>query len=232
MTREAAFSIFEQAKEKTPMMAPRHFETKKATGPTSAAGKVTVSKNALVHGLSGRTHACLPGEEGPFEQFCREFIAALAPIGIVEESVAEDIAGDRWRLTRARAMENALFSRIANEQPDPLDSAAALAEAWLDPSKGLRSVATYANRLQRAVEKNTAYLEALQSKRKAAHAQLQEEAMLLTQLAEANSETYNPAPDFPSTGTAGEFVYSAPEIARLIARANRLGDAKILFAAA
>jgi hypothetical protein len=28
---------------------------------------------------------------------------------------------------------------------------------------------------------------------------------------------------------AGEFVYSAPEIARLIARANRLEDARILF---
>ena len=128
------------------MMAPRHFETRKSTGPTSAAGKETVSKNALVHGLSGRTHACLPGEEGPFEQFCREFIEALAPVGIVEQSYAEDIAGDRWRLRRARAMENALFSRIANEQPNPLDPAAALAaalaDAWLDASQGLKSVAS------------------------------------------------------------------------------------------
>ena len=218
------------------MMAPRNFETKKSTGPTSATGKETVSKNALVHGLSGRTHACLPGEEGPFEQFCREFIEALAPIGIIEQSYAEDIAGDRWRLTRARAMENALFSRIAQEQPNPLDPAAALAatlaDAWLDAKQGLKSVALYATRLQRAVEKNTAHLDALQAKRNAAHAQAQEEAILLTQLAEANGETYNPASDFPSTGTAGEFVYSAPEIKRLIARASRLGDAKILFAAA
>jgi hypothetical protein len=217
------------------MMAPRNFENK-STGPTSAAGKVTVSKNALVHGLSGRTHACLPGEEGPFEQFCREFIEALAPVGIVEQAYAEDIAGDRWRLKRARAMENALFSRIANELPNPLDPstalAAALADAWLDASKGLKSVALYANRLQRAVEKNTAHLDALQAKRKAAHAQAQEDAILLTQLAEANGETYNSAPDFPATSAAGEFVYSAPEIARLIARASRLGDAKILFAAA
>jgi hypothetical protein len=77
-----------------------------------------------------------------------------------------------------------------------------------------------------------AKLEAVQAERKAAHAQAQEEAVLLTQLAEANGETYSPAPDFPSTGTAGQFVYSAPEIARLIARASRLSDAKILFAAA
>jgi hypothetical protein len=213
------------------MMAPRHFENK-STGPTSAAAKETVSKNALVHGLSGRTHACLPGEEDPFEQYCREFIEALAPVGIIEQSLAEDIAGDRWRVKRARAMENALFSRIANEQPNPLDRAAALAEAWIDASQGLQKVALYAHRLQSTVNKNTAYLEALQAKRKAAHAQKQEEAILLTQLAEANGENYNPAPDFPSTGDPGEFVYSAPEIARLIARASRLGDAKILFAAA
>jgi hypothetical protein len=216
------------------MMAPRSFETKKPsgpTGPTSAAGKETVSKNALVHGLSGRSHACLPGEEGPYEQFFREMVQALAPVGILEQSVAEAIADDRWCRRRAIAMENALFSRIAQEQPDSSDPAAALADAYLDASKGLRTVALYANRLQRAIERNTAYLEALQAQRKAAHAQAQEEAILLTQLAEANGETYNPEPDFPSTGIATEFVYSRPEIARLIARASRLSDAKILFVA-
>jgi hypothetical protein len=217
------------------MMAPRSFEAKKpagASGPTSPAGKATVSKNALVHGLSGRTHACLPGEEGPYAQFIREMIEALAPLGVIEQAVAEDIADDLWRRRRAVAMENALFSRIAQEQPESSDLAAALADAFLDASKGLRTVALYANRLQRAIEKNTAYLETLQAKRKAAHAQAREEAILLTQLAEANGETYNPEADFPSTGAAGEFVYSRPEIARLIARASRLNDAKILFAAA
>ena len=217
------------------MMAPRGFETKKSsgpTGPTSAAGKETVSKNALVHGLSGRTHACLPGEEAPYEQFCREMLQALAPVGILEQSVAEDIADDRWRRKRAIAMENALFSRIAHEQPDAPDLAAALADAYLDASKGLRTVALYASRLQRAIEKNTAYLESLQATRKAACTKAREEAILFTQLAEANGETYNPEPDFPSTGSVGQFVYSRPEIARLIARASRLSDAKILFAGA
>jgi hypothetical protein len=217
------------------MMAPRSFETKKPSGPTgrtSATGKEIVSKNALVHGLSGRTHACLPGEEGPYEQFCREMVQALAPVGVLEQSVAEAIADDRWRRRRAIAMENALFSRIAQEQSDSSDPVAALADAYLDASKGLRTVALYANRLQRAIEKNTAYLESLQAKRKAAYAQAQQEAILLTQLAEANGETYNPEPDFPSIGAVGEFAYSRPEIARLIARASRLSDAKILFAAA
>jgi hypothetical protein len=129
-------------------------------------------------------------------------------------------------------MESALCSRIAQELPDSSDLAAALADAFLDASKGLRTVALYANRLQRSIEKNTAYLETLQAKRKDAYAQAQEEAILLTQLAEANGETYNPEPDFPSTAAVGQFVYAAPAIKRLIARASRLSDAKILFAAA
>jgi hypothetical protein len=228
----SGLSILVQQRRETPMMAPRNFEPKKASGPTTAAGKEIVSKNALVHGLSGRTHACLPGEEGPYEQFCREVVQALAPVGILEQSVAEDIADDRWRRKRAVAMENALYLRIAQEQPDSPDPAAALADAYLDASKGLRTVALYANRLQRSIEKNTAYLETLQAKRKAAYAEAQEEAILLTQLSEANGEIYNPAPDFPSTGTPGQFVYASPEIVRLIARAARLSDAKILFAPA
>jgi hypothetical protein len=104
---------------------------------------------------------------------------------------------DLRRLKRARAMENALFSRVPQEQPDSPDPAAALADAYLGASKGLRTVALDANRLQRSIEKNTAYLESLQAKRQAAHAQAHEEAILLTHPAEANSETYNPSPIFP-----------------------------------
>jgi hypothetical protein len=213
------------------MMLPRNFETNRAnaqsssTGPTSDAGKHIVSQNSLKHGLTARKHACLPGEEEPFERHCREIREALAPVGAIEEALAHDIAGDRWRLTRARAMENALFAKFELDSGAP-DRATAHAEAWIDASKGLQRIAGYARGLQRAVERNTARLEAMQTVRKAARAQAEQEAVQLTQLAEYKSQTYDPAPDFPSTGAAGEFVYSAPEIARLINRANRLDEVK------
>jgi hypothetical protein len=222
------------------MMLPRNFETDRAkaqssstgpTGPTSAAGKHIVSQNSLKHGLTGRVHACLPGEEEPFERHCREIREALAPVGAIEEALAHDIAGDRWRLNRARAMENALFTKFELDS-SPSDRATANAEAWIDASKGLQRIAGYARALQRAVERNTARLEAMQTARKAAWTQAQQEAVQLTQLAESKGQTYDPAPDFPSTGLSGEFVYSAPEIARLIARANRLDEAKSLSAQA
>ncbi len=157
------------------MMLPRNFETNRATaqslstGPTSDAGKNIVSQNSLKHGLTARKHACLPGEEEPFERHCREIREALAPVGAIEEALAHDIAGDRWRLTRARAMENALFAKFELDSSAP-DRATAHAEAWIDASKGLQRIAGYARALQRAVERNSARLEAMQTVRKAARA--------------------------------------------------------------
>jgi hypothetical protein len=143
----------------------------------------------------------------------------------LEGEMAEGIAGDRWRLRRARNMENALFNLIERGQSGE-DPALALAQAWIDPSEGLQKIASYARALQRAVEKTTAALEAMQAKRKAAYEQARQEAILLTELADSNNQTYDPAHDFPATGSSGEFVYSAPEIRRLIGRAARLEEAR------
>ncbi len=217
------------------MMAPREWETnranaQKSTGPTTPAGKQTVSQNAVVHGLAGRKHAALPGEQEPFEQHCRAIREALAPVGAIEEDMAQDIASDRWRLKRAHAMENALFAQIEREA-GAVDPASASAQAWTDPTKGLQRIALYAGRIQRAIEKNTAALQALQSARKAAYQKAQEEAIALAQLAECEGHTYDPGPDFQAAESHGGFVYSAPEIARLISRSRRLEQAASLLAA-
>ena len=219
------------------MMAPRNFETNRAnaqhsTGPTTPAGKQTVSQNALRHGLSGRVHAALPGERQSFDQYCQAVREDLAPAGVTEEDLVSDIAADRWRLKRGHAMENALFEQVEQERSGDLVPAVACAAAWVDPSKGLQRLALYIARIQRALHKNTAKLEAIQAARQAAHAQASAEAILLTELAVSKGETYDPAPDFPSTEYFGGFVYSAPEVARLIARSRRLEEAKTGAAAA
>ena len=218
-------------------MLPRNFETNRAnaqhsTGPTTPAGKHTVSQNAVVHGLAGHKHAALPGEEDALQQHCRALLEAFAPVGAIEEALAQDIAEDRWRLRRARAMENALFARIAQEQSADLPPAAALVEAWIDPAKGLQRIALYASRIQRAIEKNTTRLDALQSQRKAACEKARDEAVLLTQLAQSKGQTYDPVPDFPGHAVPVGFVYSASEIASLISRRARLDEAMKLGQAA
>jgi hypothetical protein len=72
----------------------------------------------------------------------------------------------------------------------------------------------------------------MQAERKAACAQAQEEAILLTQLAQSKGETYDPTADFPPANHPNGFVYSGPEIARLIARRARLQEARTRVAAA
>ena len=216
------------------MMAPRSFPNPQPSkpGPSTAAGKETVSKNALNHGLASPrpVHVALPGEEADYAEFCQTMREALAPVGVLETHLADSIAADSWRLRRARAMENAAFTAAAADDYK-LKPASAQAKAWLDPQKGLQNLALYAHRIQRAVEKNTKRLEALQAERKAAYAQAEEEAILLTQLAESQPD-YDPAADFPATGCLGEFVYSRPAIEVKIQRQRRLNAMKAAVKAA
>ncbi len=205
-----------------------------STGPITDAGKQTVSANAVKHGLAGKVHTALPGEEAAFERHCEGYRQAYTPVGVPEQELVLNIAENYWRLKRAHAMERALFAQIEVEQAGELAPASAHAQAWIDPLKGLQRIALYASRIQRAIEKNTARLQALQSERKAAYTEALQEAILLTQLAQSKGETYDPAPDFsllPEANIAtGGFVYSGSEIARIISRASRLEEAKSRFA--
>ncbi len=200
-----------------------------SSGPVTDAGKQTVSANAVKHGLAGKVHAALPGEEAAFEQHCEGYRQAYTPVGVPENELVRNIAENYWRLKRAHSMERALFAQIELEQAGELPPASAHAEAWVDPTKGLQRIALYAARIQRAIEKNTAELKVMQAERKALYAIAQEEAILLTQLAAIKGQTLDPAQDFPSSESRGGFVYSAPEIARLISRSRRLEEARNRF---
>jgi hypothetical protein len=213
-------------------IAANQANAKLSSGPVTDAGKQTVSANAVKHGLAGKVHAALPGEEAAFEQHCEGYRQAYTPVGIPEHELVRNIAENYWRLKRAHAMERALFIQIELEQAAELPPASAHAEAWVDPNKGLQRVALYAARIQRAIEKNTAELKLMQAERKALYAIAQEEAILLTQLAQTKGQTLDPAQDFPSCESRGGFVYSASEIARLISRARRLEEARNRFAPA
>jgi hypothetical protein len=200
-----------------------------STGPITEAGKHAVAQNSLKHGLTGTVHAALPGEEEALEKHCQDYRQAYAPVGAPEHDLVRNIAENHWRLKRAHAMENALFIQLQLERTDELPPAAANAEAWVDPLKGLQRIALYAGRIQRAIEKNTAELKVMQAERKAAYAQARDEAIVLTQLAASKGQTIDPARDFPSPESNGGFVYAPEEIARILSRARRLEEARARF---
>ena len=203
-----------------------------STGPTTDTGKQTVSRNSLKFGLTSKVHIALPGEGNALEKHVEGYIEAYAPVGLPERDLVRNIAENHFRLQRAHGLEHSLVTQLMSEQPDNIDPASAEAETWEEKARELKNVSLQAGRIQRAIEKSTAALNAMQAQRKSAYAKAEAEAILLTQLAHAKGQTVDAAKDFPSPEQCGGFVYALPEIARLIGRAARLAEANARFMSA
>jgi hypothetical protein len=202
-----------------------------STGPRTVEGRKRSSLNAFRHGLTGQIVMHTPEDQQAFKKHCDGIREALAPVGVLELDLAQAIAEDRWRLNRARALENSIFALGQGEHlheysghPET-DAAFAQGRTWVTHAHELHLLTTYENRIRRSVEKNTAELRAMQAERKAAIAKAEEEARLLVQLAEAEGGDYDPADDFPPETQPLGFVFSRPAIQRQIERSQRLGRA-------
>jgi hypothetical protein len=202
-----------------------------STGPRTQEGKKRSSLNAFRHGLTGQIVIHTPEDEQAFKKHCDGIREALAPVGALEIDLAQAIAEDRWRLNRARALENSIFALGQSEHLNEdsghpeVDAALAQGRTWMDHARELNLLTTYENRIRRSVEKNTAELRALQAQRKAAIAQAEEEAIALVQLAQTEGGDYDLADDFPPESQPLGFVFSRPAIERQIERCRRLARA-------
>jgi len=76
------------------------------TGPRSPEAKARVSRNAVRHGLRS-TAVVIPGLElqNDWDQFLKDAIDALNPIGAIEYALAERVTTLLWRLRRAARAE-------------------------------------------------------------------------------------------------------------------------------
>jgi hypothetical protein len=214
------FDTKELTKMSTPaQIAANQSNAQASTGPTSATGKQIVAGNAVKHHLTGKGNPALAGEDEAFTKHVAGYMQSYAPVGIPEEDLVRNLAENNWRLTRAHAMERALLNQLAaDETVDPADA-----------EKALHRTSLYAHRIQRAIEKNRAELKSMQDQRKSAYAKTEQEAILLTQLAHAKGQPPDQSKEFPFPELYGGFVYSLPEIARLVARAARLEEARMRF---
>jgi hypothetical protein len=206
--------------------------SKLSAGPTSDAGKQTVSSNALAHGLasSNPAHVALPGEEELLARHLESYRKAYAPGNQPEEDLVRTLAESYWRLERAHKLENALFSQILKQDDyKDLDPIVAKAVAWSNKDTGLQRIALYAQRIQRTAEKTAAALKAMQQERKAAYNQAKEEAMYLTQLSLASAIDFDAALHFGAPDLHGGFVYSRDEIKLALLRVSRLEEARARF---
>ena len=202
-----------------------------STGPRTTEGRKRSSLNAFRHGLTGQIVIHTPEDEQAFNKHCDGIREALAPVGALEIDLAQAIAEDRWRLNRARALENSIFAlgqieHVPEDSDNPdVDAALAQGRTWMAHARELQLLTTYENRIRRSVEKNTAELRALQAQRKAAIAKAEKEAMALVQLAQTEGGDYDPADDFPPESQPLGSVFSRPAIERQIERSRRLSRA-------
>jgi hypothetical protein len=186
-----------------------------STGPRTEEGKKRSSLNAFRHGLTGQIVIHTPEDQAAFQKHCDAIRESLAPVGALETTLAQSIAEDYWRLNRARALENAVFTLGLQEHSDPdaahleVDAALAQGRTWIEQAKNLQLLTIYEQRIRRSIEKNMAELRALQAERQAAVTRAEKEARLLLQLAEHEGRNFDPAIDFPSGSQPPGFVFSA-----------------------
>ena len=198
----------------------------KSTGPKTPEGKARASLNAWRHGLTGQV-ATLPEEDrDAFQKFTRDIRLAYHPEGALETQIAQAIAEDEWRLSRARAIENNVLA-LGHSTPDADVIAentqihAAFTQArtfWRNPEK-FALLSIYEQRISRTIQRNEARLYALQAERKAALEQALEEARLLAELAESQSEPHE-------TTLPNGFAFSLPDFLQKLDRHRRLHRAR------
>ena len=152
--------------------------------PKPVASKHRTRLNAYRHGLTGQIQLFTPEDHAAFELHCKGIVAALAPVGALEQNIAQSVAEDRWRLKRIRAIEGTIFAKgqaglyadcgsIACDTAENLLDAEARcqAEAWLEHGKNIALLGTYQNRIQRSLDRNMAELRTLRAERQAAQKQ-------------------------------------------------------------
>jgi hypothetical protein len=130
-----------------------------STGPRTTAGKAACSKNATTHGLFTTRDFVRPGEESLYEQNRADLLDQLAPIGILECNLADEIHRAIWRLLRCGEVEASLVHTCttATQVNDPMQDETA--------SRTQNSVDRARAQAHRLLHKCTAELRRLQTER-------------------------------------------------------------------
>jgi hypothetical protein len=132
-----------------------------ATGPVTAEGKETVSRNGLTHGLTSRKHILLHGEsQEEFDARQLQLIHQWEPATRKEEETVKRIAAAEWRLTRGENLETDCF----NEVMDPANPN--FSEAFDKCQEKLAKITRYLGSLRSEYNKAIALIMRLQESRR------------------------------------------------------------------
>ena len=155
----------------------------RSTGPRTPEGKARVALNAVKHGILCDL-AVLPTEDrGEFEDFRDALVGDLAPLGAMEQVLAERIVSSSWRLRRVLYHETCIIDRdggraLYHEHKMGLDDVRqpgdrvhpsamgeALVESLTAPHSAYDTLRRYERPIQRDLEVCLRDLETLQGNR-------------------------------------------------------------------
>ena len=102
-------------------LAANRANAQKSTGPRTAEGKATASRNATTHGLTSKsllTPTILEGEsQEDFDDLLNDYTQRFRPVDGLEARMVHNMVGIEWQLRRMRLIEESL---IEMELADPM----------------------------------------------------------------------------------------------------------------
>ena len=132
-----------------------------STGPRTDAGKAACARNAVTHGLFTSADFIRPGEESIYSAFREDLLQELAPQGLLEHTLVDEIRRATWRLRRCGEVEAdlAIPYKPGAHLHDPMQTPHEYAE------KAQKSVDRARSQAHRLLHKCTAELRKLQAGR-------------------------------------------------------------------
>lgn len=103
-------------------LAANRLNARHSTGPRTAAGLAVASRNALKHGLRCGQVTTRGEDPAAFEAFRRDLFDQLAPVGLIEERLADQAAACLWKLQRLGRLEPRLLDTLAGRQLEKLSA--------------------------------------------------------------------------------------------------------------
>ena len=155
-------------------LAANRANAQKSTGPKTPEGKQRSSLNAFIHGLSGQTKIMPEEEMKLFQQFSDGIVTSLRPADAVESQLAQSYAGFQWRINRAAAIEDNMFTlglmeevaeNLNIEHPEA-HNAASYAKTFRQESREFDRVSLYNQRLVAGAAKVLKQLQQMQAERR------------------------------------------------------------------
>ena len=101
-------------------LAANRANAQKSRGPISPEGKAIVSKNRVVHGLTGRFEVLPNEDQERFNDLLDEYVLAEQPADIVETELVKKMAQHTWLSRRAARFQESCFVPM---EPTPQEKA-------------------------------------------------------------------------------------------------------------